>query len=285
MLRSDIGFSIDAVDLCRFLSMLPGGNQEKHCLATPYLDCGKTSHSWIFRNADFKQWNDAGSSRILWLSGPPECSVHRATSFILDQERDNSLKKRRLVLYFHCSTSAAKGSSIVTLVSTFVQQIVSFSSEGNQISIVQTFLRCLLNYFFEALPPKSILRHFSGNSDSHIKKLLLAPVDSLWPALWAIMPPGQNLELSVVIGGIEHVRDQRSEFIRAVRAFVEDLQRTSKVKILLTSGLEADTAEVFDGLLHIEYDKERKGLPSTLISIQTVPTLTTNRMSFQSSLR
>lgn len=280
MLQSDIELAIDNVDLRHFFSMLPSINQEKHVVATPSQDCEGPAYYWILRNADFEQWNNSGSSRILWLTGPLECGIRKAASHILYQEMNKAPKTQRCVLYYFCSTAVVGKSSLITFIATLVRQLVSWSPEDSQKSIAQTFLRSLLSDIVKTDPPNGILRYFSGDSDSHIKNLLRAPVDSLWSALWAIMPRGQSPELSIVIDGIEHVREQRKEFIQGIRSIVEDLKRTSKMKILLTSGLEADTTEIFNDLPRIEYDKERKGWLNPTCPYKTEPTLTSSRVSF-----
>lgn len=268
ILRAEIEATIDTVDLAWFLSMFPAVDQGEYNFETPPLDCGKPEYHWIFRNVDFKEWDVGDSSRILWLSGPPECHMRKAASSILYQEMDKASKTSRLVFHFFCSATVEKESSVAFFIREIVQQIISSSPEAKQISIIHIFLRSILSDIFKKLTTNQMLRFSSNNSNSNIRHLLGAPDDSLWAALWAIMPTEQSPELSIIIDGIERVRDRRSEFIQGIRAFVEDLQRTSKAKILLTSGLESDTTEIFNGLPHIEFDKERKGLPATRTPLQ-----------------
>ncbi|KAL7929878.1 ankyrin repeat-containing domain protein [Trichoderma chlorosporum] len=264
MLRAEIDSNIDVVNPKWFLSMLPAIDQGVYNLEEPSPDCGTSESYWIFRNADFKHWDTSDSSQILWLKGPPECNIRKAASFILHQEINKPSKTPRLVLYFFCSAASVRGSSIAVFIRALVHQIISNSPQAKQVSIIHRFLRSILTTTFNR-PSPNLLRRFSPNNpDSSIKSLLEAPDDSLWTALWAVMPTEQSLELSIIVDGIEHVRDRRSKFVRRVREFAEHLQRTSKVKILLTSGLEPDTAQILDGLPHIEYDKERNECLSSL---------------------
>jgi ankyrin repeat domain-containing protein 50 len=93
-----------------------------------------------------------------------------------------------------------------------------------------------------------------------IKKLLEAPADELWTALQATLDCGQERELSLIVDGLDHVKDEKGELIRGVRAIVKHLQqRTSQTKILLSSRPQAEIKEVLGGFPCIEYDKERKG--------------------------
>lgn len=255
------------MDLNWFLSILPAIDQGEYDFDHPSPDWEKPEYYWIFRNADYKEWDAGDSSRILWLTGPPECNIRKATSFILHREIKKSSKTQRLVLHFFCSAVSVKGSSIAVLIRALAYQIVSTSPKTRQLPIIRKFLRSILSNTFKRMSPNLMQRFSLRDSNSNIKNLLESPDDSLWAALWAIMPTEQSPELSIVIDGIEHIRDRRGKFVRRIREFVEDLQRTSKAKILLTGGLESDTAQIFDGLRHIEYDKERKGLMANLVSI------------------
>lgn len=268
MLRAEIDSNIDTVDLSWFLSVLPAIDQEEYNFDRPSPDWEKPEYYWIFRNADYKEWDTGDSSRILWLTGPPECNIRKATSYILHREMEKSSKTQRLVLHFFCSAASVKGSSIAIFIRALAHQIVSTSSQTRQISIIRKFLRSILSTSFKRISPNVLQRFSLRDSNSNMKNLLEFPDDSLWAALWAIMPTEQSPELSIVIDGIEHIRDRRGKFVRRIREFVEDLQRTSKAKILLTSGLESDTAQIFNGLPHVEYDKERKGLIQNLVSIR-----------------
>ncbi|KAJ4856566.1 ankyrin repeats (3 copies) domain-containing protein [Trichoderma breve] len=269
MLRAEIDSNIDTVDLSWFLSILPTIDQGECDFDHPSPDWEKPEYYWIFRNADFKKWDTGDSSRILWLTGPPECNIRKATSFILHREMEKSSKTNRLVLHFFCSAASVKGSSIAMLIRALAHQIISTSSQTRQMSIMRKFLRTILSNTFKRMSPNLMQRFSLRDSNSNIKNLLESPDDGLWAALWAIMPTEQSPELSIVIDGIEHIRDRRGKFVRRIREFVEDLQRTSKAKILLTSGLESDTAQIFNGLPHIEYDKERKECLSSLCFVNT----------------
>ncbi|KAL6854499.1 hypothetical protein J3F83DRAFT_754734 [Trichoderma novae-zelandiae] len=262
--RNEIEATIDAVNPDWFLSILPAIHHEEfHSSYTPSFD-REPEHSLVFRNTDFKEWTMTRSSRILWLSGPPECSIHKVASFILHQELDKSLSRQRRVLYFFCSSATAKVSSTAVFIRSLACQVISTSPKAQQASIMRTFLRGILIGLIKKIPKGKMTEHFSRRSSQYINKLLGAPEGCLWAALWAVLHTERNIELSILIAGIEWVQDQRTDFIRGIRRFVDDLKRTFKVKILLSSGLDIDTASIFDGLPHIEYDRERKECLSSL---------------------
>jgi len=99
--------------------------------------------------------------------------------------------------------------------------------------------------------------------DENIKKILNAPVNELFTALRAVLGGQEQRGLSLIVDGLDKVEHQRDECIRGIRAFIEHLQqRAPKIKILLTSQPLAEIRELFDGLPCIEYDRERKGLPT-----------------------
>ncbi|KAH7129683.1 putative kinesin, partial [Dactylonectria estremocensis] len=251
---------IDTVDLDLIFKTLSVIDQ-KHISAAPPLEGDQPMFSWIFGNVDFKQWSSASSSQLLWLSAPPERSIQRVSSHIVSQEKTKALKTQHFVLYFFCSTAVGGKPIVPVFVHTLLDQIIRSSSPTDGISIARRFLYSLTEGIFkeEAAPRREEWDLGGEDSNATIRKILEAPNDDLWGALRAALVYEQNREFSVVVDGLEHVQDQRSEFIPAVRSFVEHLQqRFSKVKILLTSRPQADVTEIFEGLPCIEYDKERK---------------------------
>jgi hypothetical protein len=255
--------AIDNVDLDRFLPMLSMLDQEKHRSTIPSLNYDQPKLFWIFRNMDFRQWSAASGPQVLWLSGPPECDIHQVSSYIVDQEKNRTSKTQYFVLYFFCSTAARKKPIAVIFIHTLLDQIISCSSTNKRILIVRRFLHSLLEGAFKKERiPNWERRGFDekDSPDTNIKKILNAPANELWAALEAVLGDEEQRGLSVVVDGLDKVEHQRGEFIGGVRAFVEHLQqRTSKVKILLTSRPLAEIKDLFDGLSCIEHDRERKG--------------------------
>ncbi|KAF2183392.1 hypothetical protein K469DRAFT_690132 [Zopfia rhizophila CBS 207.26] len=256
MLRS----AIDGLNLDQFLRMLSVVDQDEHISAIPPLDRDHPMFYWIFKNEDFVQWNSPECSQVLWLSGPPERMIHQVASHVWSRENSIHSKTDHFVLHLFCS-AGIKGSPIVGFVHTFLNQIVYCSPADRRLSIIQSFLRNLLDEAFkkEAAPSWKERGFNEGDSpDKNLQKLLDVSENELLTALRSILDEEQR-GLSVVIDGLDKVGHQRGKFIEGVRAFVERLQqRTSKVKILLTSRPLSEIKDLLYGLPYIEYDRERK---------------------------
>jgi hypothetical protein len=251
------------VDLDRLLPMLSVVDQEKYQSTIPSLNYDQPKLFWIFRNMDFRQWSTASCPQVLWLSGPPKCDIHQVSSYIVDQEKNRTSKTQYFVLYFFCSTAARKEPIIDIFIHTLLDQIVRCSPTNKRILIVRRFFRSLLEGTFkkERIPSWKHRGFKEEDSpDTNIGKILDAPANELWAALEAVLGDEEQRGLSVVIDGLDKVEHQRDELIGGVRAFVKHLQqRTSRVKILLTSRPLAEIKDLFDGLPCIEHDRERKG--------------------------
>jgi ankyrin repeat domain-containing protein 50 len=251
------------VDLDLFLPMLSVVDQEKHKSTIPPLDYEHPMFCWIFKNIDFVQWNSASCPEVLWLSGPPKRNIHQVSSYIVDREKNRALDTQHLVLYFFCSAAARKRSIITAFVHTLLYQIVCCSPTDRGILIVRSFLHSLLDGTLEKKEDPNWKQIFKEGDtlDSSIKKILNAPANALWTALVAVLSEEQQRDLWVVVDGLDKVEHQYGEFIRGVREFVANLlNRTLKFKALLTSRPQAEIKEVFNEVLCIEYNKERKGL-------------------------
>jgi hypothetical protein len=246
---------IDNIVLNQILPMLSVVDQGKHKSTIPCLDHDRPEFYWVFRNLEFKQWSDA-SSQVLWLSGPPACGIHQVSSYVVDLENRAS-KTQRSVLYFFCETVREVKSNVVAFVHTLLWQLICYSPMDKKISMARVFLHTLVEKIFGRENPPI----FKEDAPiTKIKKILDASLSrELWAALKAVLDE-QELELLIVVDGVDEVEHRRSEFIKEVREFVEHLlKRKSKVKALLTSGPQAEIKEALDGLPCIEYDKERKG--------------------------
>jgi hypothetical protein len=250
--------------------MLSAVDQEKQILIMPFLDRNHPLPYWIFRNADYVQWNDS-CSQVLWLAGPSEYNIHEVSSYIVNQEKKSALKTGHFVLYFFCSTATKRESIMKDFVHTLLDQIVCCSPTDWSLSIIHNFLHSLLRKAFQkhATPPWE-MRGFNerDSRDGNIRKLLDAPAKELLITLGTVLKTEQR-GLSVVIDGLENVWDQRAEFVMGIRSFVGELQqRTSKVKILLTSRPMAEIKAVFGGLPCIEHDRERRGSSASYFLIR-----------------
>src|SRR5271155_4341300 len=251
--------AIDCLDLDQFLLMLSALDQDKYISTTRSLDCDHPMFHWIFRNIDFAQWSSANCSRVLWLSGPPECNIHQVSSYIVHQEKNTALKTDHFVLYFFCSAAIGRSSILAGFVHTLLKQIFCCSPVDKRILIMRKFLHSLLHEI-AATPNWEKCGFNERDFPDKIQDILDAPANKLLTALKAVLSDEKQRGLFIVVDGLDKVELQRGEFFSGVRVFVEHLQqRTSKVKILLTSRPLAEIKDLFNGLPCIEHDKERKG--------------------------
>lgn len=260
--------TVNKLNLDQSLKMLSGVGQDEHISAIPPLDCDHPSFYWIFRNLDFVQWRSAGRSQVLWLSGPPERNIHQVSSYIVGQEKETD----HLVLYFFCSAAIKRKPIVAAFVHTLLEQIVCCSPIDKRILIIRSFLHSLLKEAFqkekEAIPNQEKWDFNEKDTPAtNIHKILNAPANTLLSALGAFLVREEQRSLLIVVDGLDKVEHQPDELIRGIRVFVECLQqRTSMVKILLTSRPLAEIKDLFNGLPWIEHDRERKGpsLPHSL---------------------
>jgi hypothetical protein len=237
-----------------------GDDQKQYKTTIPPLDCDQQEFYWIFRNIDFLQWkNPANGSKVLWLSGPPECSIHRVSSYIIEEK---ALKTEYRVLYFFCSAAVRQKSIASLFVLTLLYQTVCYSPIDSKISVFKRFLRILHRRVFEkkGYPWKQLDFKNEDSPDEDIKKILQAPAQELLATLKAVLTDEEQRELLIVVDGLDKIEDQKVEFLHGVSIFVKHLlEKASKVKILITSRSQKEIKAVFDWLPCIEYDKERKG--------------------------
>jgi hypothetical protein len=246
---------VNSDDVCKLLSAV---DQAEHRSTIPPLDRGQPRFYWIFKNCDFAQW-DSGNSPVLWLSGPTECSIDQVSSNIVNHEMEAASRSQHLVLYFFCSTVPRAKSIIIVFVHTILRQLISRLPEQEK-AIVTAFLQTLLDGVFGRDPS----RFTAGDrSDTTIKKILDASTSELWDALMAALDVERERKLTIII---DRVEQQAIDFTDGLDKLVEYLLgRPLKVKALLTSRLVTNIKEkLLNGLLHIEYDKERKGLPRSV---------------------
>ena len=199
---------------------------------------------------------------VLWLSGPAECRISDASSHIVDLAKETYPEGQHSVLYFFCSTAPKKIPIAVTFVSTIVRQLVRCSPKLKD-EITTTFLRTLLDEIVGEEPHSNLEgpRISAGDSaEMVVKKILKASSDAYWGALRAVLDIEQEMELSLIIDGIDRTENQKLEFIQDLLIFIEHLEeRPSTTRVLLTSRPQAEIREILGRLPLIEYDMERKG--------------------------
>jgi hypothetical protein len=179
-------------------------------------------------------------------------------------EKERTSKEQHSILYFFRSTAYTEKPIVVNFIHTLLYQIIFCSSSDEKVQIIKTFLHSLGKAILrkeQALYPKSWRFREDDSRNTTIRKVLDIGTKELWSALRTVLENARIRELSIVIDGLDRVEHKKVEFVKEVRAFIVHLQeRFLKVKALLTSRPDVEIKEVLDGLLGIEYDKERKGL-------------------------
>src|SRR5579862_346838 len=91
--------------------------------------------------------------------------------------------------------------------------------------------------------------------------MLSARINELWDAVQAVLDDKSRQEFFIAIDGLNETERQDHKFVSQVCAFIMHLEDgISKVKVLFTSRPQPEIKQVFRKLIHIEYDKERKGV-------------------------
>lgn len=258
------------MDLDTVLSILYRRDREEHESTIPPLDINDPMFHWIFRNIDFQTWSRS-DSKVLWLSGPPECDIHRASSYIVDHEKNRDSETPRFVLYFFCSAVTEKKPIATVFIHTLFRQIICDLSVEKGMLIVKVFLTNILEQILEEYKSLKVLKEEELESSrlhqfkeaapkTIIKNILEAPVRELWMALEVVLGHEQQRDLLLIVDGLEKVEHRNFELIKGILAFIGLLhKRNLKVKLLLTSRPQAGIREILDGIPCIEYDQERKG--------------------------
>ena len=165
----------------------------------------------------------------------------------LAKEKEKAFEANSPVLYFFCS-SARKARRWISLTHTVLHQLVCNSSARKANTIADTFLSTLVD------------GHFGGNStvfrkddplDQTVEKILAAPDNELIEALAEALKTAGIGKLSIIVDGlwdgvtdlfVKFIMDSQLEFNALITCRHNSLQN------------------IPDGMLYIEYDKERKGL-------------------------
>lgn len=243
--------------MCKILKSV---TQEQHKSTIPLLNCDQPEFCWIFKNVDFQLWEETTNRpQTIWLYGPSECNIHQVSSHIVDQ---NLLKAQRTVLYYFCSSVASEQPLISHFVRGLLYQYICYLPTDKQKLIIGNFLRNLIKCICKeesAYYPE--IERFEKHSEKWLEE---APTDALWASLMSILAKEPEGELLIVIDGLGKVQDEKGEFIKGIREFIDNLQqRVSNTKAFLTSRRQTDVIKALDGLPYIEYDKERRGSTCT----------------------
>ncbi|KAF8541192.1 hypothetical protein BDD12DRAFT_531320 [Trichophaea hybrida] len=225
--------------LSRQLSVI---DQDKHRSPISPFNRNEPNHFWISKNIDFTQWESADPPRALLLSAPFGHGSTEVCSHIINQEKVSG--ENGPVLYFFC-LSATKAKRSTSLTHTLLYQIVSCSSE-NANSIAAAFLNTLVGRHFQRCTPDF---KEDDSLDTTVKKVLDAPDNELIEALAEAIKKAGIRKLTIIVDSLWG--DIASLLIENI------LEATSRLKALLTSRQNTSLGEIPDGILFIEYNKER----------------------------
>ncbi|KAH7111345.1 hypothetical protein B0J11DRAFT_447573, partial [Dendryphion nanum] len=198
---------------------------------------------------DFEKWN-SDSHYVLWVSGPPDCNIHQVSSHLIGLAQHS-------VLYFFCSTAEGQEPIATTFVRTLLYQFIYCSPLNKRKTIIQNFLQIILEGDLDWVSPHLIEKDHKIITVKDI--VLKAPIDKLWFALRAVLTNEKERKLTIIVDGLDKVKQGQGEFVRRIRALIENLQTNiSRIKALLTSRPRNQIREALDDIPNIEYDKERK---------------------------
>ena len=206
---------VGAVDSDHLLSHLPAVDQESYKSRTQPSGCDKPKFYWIFKNMDFDRWHRTNDMGVLWLAGPAECRISDASSHIVDLAKETYLEGQHSVLYFFCSTAPKEIPIATTFVSTIVCQLVRCSPELKE-KITTTFLRSLVDAIFREEPrsnPEVPRFRADDSAEVVVEEILKASSDAYWGALRAVLDIEQEMELSLVIDGLDETENKKDEFV------------------------------------------------------------------------
>ena len=233
-----------------FLGLLPPmTNQDEH-ISPVNPDDPKLY--WIFQDINFKDWESDGS-QVLWIFGPPDHGLTEVASHTIGLKKGNA---SGAVFYFFCSMLERETSVATAFTTSVLHHILNGSSDNKAKSIVTTFLSILLHKILERDQ-----WHFREEDSSVItvKKILDTSLGSeLLRALTETIVKIETIpDTPLIIEGIDKLGKEGAQFLEK---FYSKAIVSPKFKALLTCRTDPHIKEIVDGVLCIEYDKERQGL-------------------------
>ncbi|KAF8539940.1 hypothetical protein BDD12DRAFT_881439 [Trichophaea hybrida] len=232
-----------------FLSLLPPIiNQDEHISPVNPND---PKLYWIFQDIDYKDWVSTGSSQVLWIFGPPDRGITEVASHFVGITKGNA---SGAVFYFFCSMLEKETSVATTFTTSVLHHILNSSGDNQARSIITTFLSTLLHMIL-----KRDQRHFLEEDSSVItvKDILNASLGrELLSALTETVVKIETIpDTPLIIDGIDKLGKEGAQFLEK---FCSQAIVSPKFKALLTCRPDPYIKEIVDGMLCIEYDKERQ---------------------------
>ena len=237
------------VDLLRSMT-----DHHEHISKMPPIDPDDPKLYWILRDADFKVWESANNSQVLWIfGGPSDCAMPAVSSLIAKQENS---RRNDAGFYFSCSIRSSDAST--TFTHSFLRHILNDPNADQRKLITETFLSTLLLNIIQRNRSR-----FEGSDSSGITVKEILNKNSGGELLQALTEAVVEIKTisdkPIIIDGIDKIGPDGARFLKR---FCSHTTTKPMPKILVTSSMVPLIKEIVDGA-RIEYDKERQGLATS----------------------
>ncbi|KAF8252014.1 hypothetical protein K440DRAFT_578372, partial [Wilcoxina mikolae CBS 423.85] len=226
-------------------------DHDEHISTKSSIDPDDPMLYWILRDADFKIWESANTSQVLWLFGEPRgCAMTEVSSLIAKQEAS---RRNDAVFYFSCSMEG--WDAITTFTHSVLRHILNGSNPHQEKSIIETFLSTLLLKIIQR--DRSRFKD-GGSSVIVVAEILKARGRELLEALTeAVVEMNTIQDTPIIIDGIDKIGPDGARFLTR---FCSHPTTSPKPKVLLTCRPDPNIKEIVVGIpcIIFEYDKERQ---------------------------
>lgn len=246
-----------------FLDMLlPMTDRGEQMSKMSFIDPDDPKLYWILRDTDFKSWEAANNSEVLWLfGGPSGCAMTEVSSLIAKQEES---RRNGAVFYFSCAMEGLD--AITTFTHSILRHVLNGSNPTQEISFIETFLSNILFKIVQRDRPR-FKKNLDDSSVITVKEILSARGRDLLEALTeAVVEMHTIPDTPIIIDGIDKIGPYGSRFLTM---FCSLPTASPRPKVLLTCGPVTNIKEIVDTVpcTILEYDKERQGLGTSYLVV------------------
>jgi len=202
---------------------------------------------WITKNVDLADW-ELADSRTLLISAPPGHGMTEVCSHIIEVRKQQAHQTNSSVLYFFGSTATESMRSTVfthTLLDQIIREVPELAD-----SIATAFLITLLGAHFHRSRGSGGTFEDSDSLEMTMTKILAAQDNTLIEALVEAVKTSRLRNLFLIADGLSE------ELTYILMKYIGEA--TLRLKAIYTSRQRFE--RIPDGILYIEYDKERKGV-------------------------
>ena len=251
---------LDTDSFLKMLTRMTGRDEQMSKMS--FIDPDDPKLYWILRDADFKSWEAANNSEVLWLfGGPSGCAMTEVSSLIANQEES---RRNGAVFYFSC---AMEGSDAITAFThSILRHVLNGSNPTQDISFIETFLHNILFQMIQRDRPR-FQKHPGDSSVIEVNDIINARgCDHLEALTEAVAKMYTIPDTPIIIDGINKIGPYVSRFLTK---FCSQSKASPKPKVLLTCGPVPNIKEIVDTVpcIIIEYDKERQGLGTSYLVV------------------